>query len=198
MLDWIYQNLSAIATITAALIAAVASFFAAYLARRMQRQLTTVRDVLERERSIAVFKRKRISAHLDVVLRETIELASIVDMAGRQAWMNRADTFETERAVYSGIQSVRFNFRILLALQLIEEQLNSKAIAATDSIWLNWRKYMGQVTSRNDDFHKAHPEYQELSPKEFQELWMALKKDVTNLQDSVVELLALATNRLPK
>jgi len=199
MADWLSQHASAIATITAALVAAVASLFAAFLARRTQRQqinlqvdveqrLTEVRDTLERERSFAVFSRDRIAAHLDAVLRAMIELTSMAHLVGKRTWVDRADHLETERAIYSAIQSVKVNVRVLFALRAVGEQLHDKAVGKTGPVWWEWGRVMDEVTLLNADFRKANPTEREFSPKAFNERWQALNAAVTELENTVVEL----------
>lgn len=199
MAVWISQNAAPVATVAAALVAAWASLTAAFLARRTQRQqaklqvdlderLAALGDSLERERTFASFNRERIAGHLDTVLRALVELGAIAHLVGKRTWVEGANHLETERTVYSAIQSLKVTVRVLLTLRAVAQPLHDEIVGATGPVWWDWGRVIDEVTLPSTEFRSAHPGEREFSPKEFNERWQALNAAITKLENSVVQL----------
>jgi hypothetical protein len=199
MAEWILQHAAPVATVAAALVAAGASLAAASLARRTQRQqaklqvdfderLAALGDSLERERTFASFSRERIAGHLDTVLRALVEVGATAHLVGKRTWVESTTHLETERTVYSAIQSLKVSARILLTLRAVPQPLHDEIVGATGPVWWEWGRVMDEVTLLDTEFRRAHPGEREFSPKEFNERWQALNAAITKLENSVVQL----------
>jgi hypothetical protein len=154
----------AIATLGAAIIAAVVSiwnFFASRnqqeemahhqndLETKMQTSLDSFRDTLERHRTYDLFQRERINAHIEKVISAFNELYGLGELININVWVASAKSLEAEQQFRPAWRRLDTHRAALMAFAVISTKLDTELRIASAAVWDAWGVAMGEIYRRD-------------------------------------------------
>jgi hypothetical protein len=207
MLQNFFSTPQAIGIVIAALIAAIASVFAALYARRTQRciteqqsalqqQVESLRDSFERSRSYNTFVRERIITFTDKVLESYSTLSSLTNVVILRSWMNMSHYSETEAKVHAELSSMQTQLGMLRKLNAISEESYEKSMRGIESVRATWIKMTDEVTLLSPHFRDKFPNEREFSESEYLDRWGKFKTSIWRSGEDILS--TCASISLPK
>lgn len=191
----------ALATLGAASIAAAVSilnFFASKrqqnaLARqqneletKMQTNLDSFRDTLERHRTYDVFQRERINAHIDKVITAFNELFGLGELIAIKIWVASPKALEVEQQFRGAWRRLDTHRAALVAFGVVSDKLNFDWRAASGGVWDAWGTAMGEIY-RKDPTNLSAGE-RGFSEGELNNAYLKLMDRLSELRDIVAKI----------
>ena len=200
MLQGVLSNPQVAGTIAAAMIAAVAGIISAMYARRtqqlvgnhqseFQKQVESLKDLLERTRSLNLFIRDRIVTHLDNVFNSYEKISALLDLIALRSWTITAGKYpETEAEFHFRRRSIFMNLGALKALGAITQEVHDKCQWALSRVKSEWDDVAGELTLRDPEFRKQYPTKPEFSEDRFVDGWRKLQDASLKLHEEILRL----------
>lgn len=202
-----FSTPQAIATLVAAVIAALASVFAAIYARRTQKsvaaqqsklqgEVESLKDSLERNRSFSTLVRERIVTFTDEVLKSYSTLSSLSYIVILRSWLNAGDYSQIEMKVHSELSTMQTQLSILRKLNAISEQSFERSSNAISEIRDSWVEVTDQLTLLNPKFREKFSTSPEFSELEYLHKWSKFQTTILKSGEDILS--TCATVSLPK
>lgn len=147
----------------------------------IQRELSTFRDTLGRDREVAGFHRERIAEHLNIVINAYVELYAIAQIIPLRLWIYSNSDLETEGRFRSALSQLRTHFGALDCMGVLPNEVSKEF---TDKDWRvldSWNDVLAEAALRTPEFRKGHPNHRQFSNDQYNKQWMEFMDKIENL-----------------
>ncbi|MFB6690061.1 hypothetical protein ACFCX3_06015 [Streptomyces virginiae] len=172
-----FSDSKSVATLLAAVIAAAASVWATFQARRnqrsqerfqralaeqtshLQRDTEGVKSNLERSRRYGEGMRQRIWVKLDEVESAAVAIGACTRLSEKVSWVEDKGISHVCELMDTAIYSARFGLNHMGLLGVLADDDRQKCVRAVDEIEIAWMDVLGHLTRKFDvGYRSEHPE----------------------------------------
>src|SRR6266704_2149045 len=160
---------------------------------RLQKDITSAEDVLERARSFDALTRDRIISRFDGALNAYGVLSTYAQLVGRGPWVRQQGAAKIEDRVQSEVSSLRSGLEFLRFIKAMPESHYTRCVTACSKVTWAWRRLMGELTLKYGEELAKIPGEREASSGRFSERHAQLRSLTDELGTALFESLARIT-----
>lgn len=151
----------------------------------VQRDLNAFSDTLVRNRDELIFKRERITVHLNFVLESYVEMYRIAQLIPLRLWIYANKDLEVEADFRKALSQLRAHFGALDCLGVVPLQVHDEFSDQDWRVLSSWEVVLGVAATRTPEYKKDLPNSSKFSSSLYHEEWMKFMSDIEKLGKTI-------------